>query len=360
MHYSARMKIPALVVALTAVSLFASAAPLERATPATDFLDLGSLRPDPIESVSLEQGTFSWSITQSYMNQWSLTWHPHRVHLDRGLDRKPMTEEEWRYIESAFPDDDVYMIDLEGWRTDISVSYGLPRGLTLTAEIPYVDVGGGPNWDSIAEDFHASIDEKRTFGRDTFPKGQSYFYLRANGKTTEVPDASTSGIGDATLSLSMPIGDRAKEQSLVFAVQPPTGDEDTVLGSGGWDASLAWYRKWRGERRSYLASAGFAWLDPSGSVMGFERSNTYHLLGEVTQTVTKNLDVRLGVRADSSTLASEFNDSDLGDPSFYWRLGLTYDLPRGNSLYFDVGEELVPQTGTEADWSIHVGFSASR
>jgi len=354
------MKIPVLVVALTAVSLFSSAAPLERATPVTDFLDLGSIRPDPIESTSVDPGTWSWSVTQSYMNQWNPSWHPHRVHVDRHLERQPMTPEEWRYIEEAFPDDDVYMIDLEGWRTDVSVSYGLPRGMTLTAEIPYIDVGGGPNWDSVAEGFHNTIDKNRTFGRDTFPKGQSYFYLRANGKTTDVPDASASGIGDATLSLAMPIGDRAKEQSLVFAIQPPTGDEGTVLGSGGWDASLSWYRKWRGERRSYLAGAGFSWLDPSGSVMGFERSNTYHLLGEVTQKVSKKFDVRLAVRADSSTLASEFTESDLGDPSFFWRLGFTYDLPRGNSLYFDLGEEIVPQTGTEADWSIHVGFSASR
>lgn len=354
------MKRALLVFSLALLPLGAAAAPLERATPATDFLDLGSIRPDPIESISLEPGTWSWSLTQSYMNQWSLTWHPHRVHLDQGRERQPMTSEEWRYIEEAFPEDDVYMIDLEGWRTDITVSYGLPRGMTITAEVPYIDVGGGPNWDSVAEKFHATIDENRTFGRDTFPKGQSYLYLRSNGKTTEVPDASASGIGDATLSLSMPVGDRAKEQSLVFAIQPPTGDENTVLGSGGWDASVSWYRKWRGERRSYLAGAGFAYLDSSGSMLGFERSNTYHLLGEVTQKVTENFDVRLGVRGDSSTLASEFGDSDLSDPAFYWRLGAIWDLPRGNSIYIDIGEELVPQTGTEADWSIHVGFSSAR
>jgi hypothetical protein len=351
-----------LLFALTAtlLPLLAAAAPLERATPATDFLDLGSIRPDPIESVALERGAWSWSVTQSYMNQWSLTWHPHRVHSERGLDRTPMTSDEWRYIEESFAEDDVYLIDLEGWRTDLTVSYGLPRGLTLTAEIPYVDVGGGPNWDSVAEDFHTTVNDDRTFGRDTFPTGQSYFYLRANGRSTEVPDASTSGIGDATLSLSMPIGDRAKEQSIVFAIQPPTGDEDTVLGSGGWDASLSWYRKWRGERRSYLAGAGFSYLDPSGSVMGFERSNTWHMLGEVTQTVTQNFDLRLGVRVDTATLADEFDKSDLSDPAFYWRLGMTYDLPRGNSLFLDIGEEFVPQTGTEADWSIHVGFSSVR
>lgn len=347
-------------IALAVLSLSMSAAPLERLTPTTDFLDLGSIRPDPIESVTLDAGTWSWSVTGSYMNQWSITWHPTRVHLDRGLERQPMTSEEWRYIEEAFPEDDVYMIDLEAWRTDLTVSYGLPRGLTLTAEIPYVDVGGGPNWDSVAEDFHSAVDEDKAFGRDIFPRAQSYAYLRANGKTTEVPDAAVSGIGDVTLSLAMPLGDRAKEQSLVFAIQPPTGDEDTVLGSGGWDASLSWYRKWRGERRSYIAGAGFSYLDSSGSVLGFERSNTWHLLGEVTQTVTTNFDVRLGLRVDTATLADEFNDSDLGDPAFFWRLGATYDLPRGNSLYFDIGEELAPQTGTEADWSVHVGFSASR
>lgn len=354
------MKRLLLGLALSALPLLASAAPLERLTPATDFLDLGSIRPDPIESVSLEQGKWSWSITQSYMNQWSLTWHAHTVHQERGLDRRPMTAEEWSYIEEAFPEDDVYMIDLEGWRTDLTFSYGLPRGMTLTAEVPYVDIGGGPNWDGVAEEFHALVDKDRTYGRDTFPTGQSVFYMRANGRTNSVPDASESGIGDVTLSLSMPIGDRAKEQSLVFAIQPPTGDENTLLGSGGWDASVSWYRKWRGARRSYLAGAAFSYLDPSGSVMGFERSNTYHVLGEVTQTVTQNFDVRLGLRVDSATLAESLNDSDLADPSFFWRLGATYDLPRGNSLYFDIGEELVPQTGTEADWSVHLGFSASR
>ncbi len=346
-----------------AISISASAAlaaPLERPTPITDFLDLGSIRPDPIESIHLEPGTWSWSVASSYINQWNMTWHGHRVHIDRGLERQPMTSDEWRYVEEAFAEDDVYLIDLEGVRADMTLSYGLPRGLTLTAEIPWVDVGGGPDWDTVAEDFHSTFVPDETFGRDVFPKGQTYLFLRADGQSREVADASASGIGDVTLSLSMPIGRASKEQALVFAVQPPTGDEDTLIGSGGWDASVSWYRKWRGERRSYLAGAGFAWLDPSGSVMGFERTNTYHVLGEVTQKLTTNLDARVGLRVDSSPLADAFDDSDLGMPAFYWRLGLTYDLPRGSSIFFDLGEELVPQTGTEGDWSIHVGFMPGR
>ncbi|MGK2858843.1 MAG: DUF3187 family protein [Thermoanaerobaculia bacterium] len=346
----------AIAIATAVAGAVASAAPLERPTPVTDFLDLGSIRPDPIESIRLDPGKWSWSFTSSYMNQWNLTWHGVRVHTDRGLERQPLTSDEWRYIEEAFPEDDVYLIDLEAWRADMTLSYGLPRGMTVTAEIPYVDVGGGPNWDSVAEDFHEAVDSNRAFGRDVFPKGQSYLFLRARGQSREVADASASGIGDVTLSLAMPIGSASKEQSLVFAVQPPTGDEDTLLGSGGWDAAVSWYRKWRGERRSYLAGAGFAYLDPAGSVMGFERSNTWHLIGEMTQALTTNLDARLALRVDSAPLADRFDDSDLGVPAVYWRLGVTYDLPRGSSIFFDLGEELAPQTGTEADWSVHIGF----
>lgn len=342
---------------LTLASALRAGPLLERPTPATNAVDFGSIRLDPVQSITLAPGEWASSITYSYLNQFNLSWHTRKVHAERGLSRVAITAEELRFIEQEFVGDDVYLLDIEGWRTDVSVSRGLGNGTTLTVELPYIDIGGGPNLDAIAEDVHGLF-SSRTFGRDAFPRGANVVYFHSNEATYESLDARGSGLGDVTVSLSKPLHVGPFEQVVAISAQLPTGDEKTLRGSGGWDAGLRWFGKWRGERRSWIIGAGASWLDDSGSFVGFERNWTWSLLGEVVQPLRRGGWVRLGTRIDRSPIERAFDDNGLEEVTVFYRLGYGRALG-GGSLFFDLGEQILPQTGIEADWSIHLGWSTT-
>lgn len=345
-----------LLACLTISSGLAAQVPLERATPATNVIDFGSARLDPVQSIILEPGVWATSVSVTYVNQFNLTWHTRRVHSDRGLERTPLTADELRFIEHAFANDDVFILDLEGWRSDVVVSRGLANGMTVTAEIPYIDIGGGPNLDSMAEEIH-SVFTTKAFGRDAFPRGENVVYLHSDEGTYQALDASGSGLGDVTVSITVPFEKGGFEQSAVFSAQMPTGDSGTLRGSGGWDAGLRWFGKWRGERRSWLVGAGASWLDDSGSFVGFERNWTWNVIGEMVQKVKGGFWVRFGLRVDNSPISDAFDESMLEQTTAFYRLGVGYSMPDESFVYFDLGEQIAPQTGAEADWSLHFGWS---
>lgn len=203
----------------------------------TGIVEFNSIRLNPVESFTLDEGKWVASVTMSYFNQFILTWHTMRGHQDRDLERLVRTLDELRFIEREFSNDEVYHIDVEGWRGDLIFSYGLPKGLILTTQISYIALGGGPQMDSLAESFQ-ELFTSWTFGRDLIPKGENTIWLRSGRRTFEDFDPIDSGLSDITLSVAMPVGGPEKEQSVVFAVQPPTGTEETFRGSGGWDLGV--------------------------------------------------------------------------------------------------------------------------
>ena len=330
--------------------------PLLLPTPQSDPTEFGSLVLDPSDALSLDNGQWSFAISESYFNQWAGSWHTARVHRDRGLERQPITDDELRYLEQAFPDDAIFRVDVEGLRTDLFIARGLPRGMTLSIRVPYISVGS-PNWDSVAEEFHKILPENPAYGRDVFPRGQTLVYIKGeSGIVQRGDDLRESGIGDTVVSLGIRAGDRwGAQHRLGFSVKAPTGDEDSIRGSGGVDVGARWFAIWDRPRRDYVLGAGYNYLDDGGTIFGLERDDVWNVIGGVSQPVSRRLAATARLRIDSSPLASE-SDSDLGKPTFYYRLGLAADLGEQRWLSFEIGDELIPQVGIDSDWSFHVEF----
>lgn len=348
-----------LLTALLGSASFAQVAPGALFTVPTDPTEFGSLRMDPFEAVAPADGEWIVLLAGSYFNQWNGTWHTRRVHEDFNLHRQPIEDREIDFMESAFPDDEIYRLDIEGSRIDLLLARGFRNGTAVSVRLPWITVGS-PGWDSIAEAFHQAIPVDEHYVRDLFPRGQTFLYLKMDGRSVVARDAlGGSGIGDVALTVAKPFGERFGLRHRVAAtVELPTGKEGSLHGSGGWDVGVRWFGRRTGLRSEWLFGAGLTRLDRSGSLLGFARSDTAHLSADYVRRISGRTALRAGARLDSSPLAG-VTSMNLGDPVLFYRLGAQFATRSGQWIALDLGEEIAPQMGVDADFSLHLGYGWS-
>jgi hypothetical protein len=317
--------------------------------------DFGSPRLDPSEGMSLEAGRWDARLTATEWNAWRGSWHTATYHRLLGREGLPISDEEIALIERENPQGTAYRIDLEGWRSDLSLAYGLPGGFVAGLRLPVHDVGH-PHWDVVAEAVHLALGFT-TDARDVFPRGQTLVWIRGKdgARVLAREELNGSGIGDTTLWLGMPAGNLlGGTQRLSVVLDAPTGEKGSLRGSGGWDAGVRAFSAWQGERFAFQAAAGWSWLDPAGSWLGIRRSNLWHLLAEGRWRAGRKVALFLQARLDSAPLAGVV-DGNLADPSLVYHLGIVGEIAPETDLAFQWGQD-VPEVGVGADWTFHLSI----
>ncbi|HPW56388.1 MAG: DUF3187 family protein [Thermoanaerobaculaceae bacterium] len=326
--------------------------------PAATFPDplrFSSLPLNAAEATAPPPGRWQVMSTTGYFNVWQLTWHTGTIHKGWGLLGTPLTSPEVENLAVAFPQDQFFHVDIEGVRSDLLAAYGLPHGLAVVLQVPWIAVGS-PRWDAVPERFHASvgIDNMR---RDYFPRGRTTVLVRGHHQTICHLDNQDAGhgLGDLTLSLSGRLGTwLGATHRWVASVEAPTGERGTLRGSGGWDSGVRWFATWGEGRRETRLGLGYTFLDPNGSWLGVERDDTWHAQLDLRRPLTGAVDWRLALRFDASPLAT-FTDSDIGDRSFYWLAGVLVPVGGTGFVAFDLGENY-PSTAHVPDFSFHLSF----
>ncbi len=321
--------------------------------------------PDPLRFSSLPLNTAEvlappagrWQVLAStgYFNVWQLTWHTGTIHEGWNLLGKPLSKIEVDTLAANFPQDQFYHLDIEGARHDLVAAVGLPRGLALVLQVPFISIGR-PGWDAVPENFHERIGIG-SMRREFFPRGQTTVYVRGRHGAIERLDnrEAVSGLGDTSLALSGPVGRwLGATHRWAVSVEAPTGRPGTLLGSGGWDAGLRWFSTWGEGRRLTRLGLGYTRLDPEGSWLGVRRDDTWHAQLDLRRPLGRSWDWRVAMRFDTSPLAT-FTDSDIGDPSFYWLAGVLAPAGQAGFVAFDVGENY-PLTAEVPDFSFHLSF----
>ncbi len=290
-----------------------------------------------------------------YFNIWNGTWHTGTIHKEFGLLGRPLQGWELRTLEERHSADAIHRFDVEGWVGTATVARGFPKGVVVTLDVPWMEVGA-PHWDNLAWRFHRAVglDQAR---RDWFPRGQTVVYAYYDGALIEGwEELNGSRLADVTLSASGPLGVfLGGTQRWGVALQAPTGERGTLAGSGGWDGGVRWGGQWHGARHRITAAAGYTWLDRGGSFLGMRRSHTASAHVTAAYRVGRRTWIDLGARADSSPLR-QFSPSAVGRDAVTVTLGLARPLGSSGWVTCALGENL-PQLGAAPDFTLNLAFS---
>jgi len=320
--------------------------------PVVDPLRIASLPLSSADAIPVATGSWRVEASVGYFNVQESTWHAPTIHRDLGLGGEPFTSNEIALLERAFPDDEIYLIDLEGWQVDLRASLGLGRGITVSAHVPWLEVGR-PHWDDLAYSVHRFLGTEKD-GFEVFPYGETIVYaFDGSSRVESLGELARSGWGDLSLAVSGRLGRwLGADHRWTAVVEAPTGDDDTLAGSGGWDLGVRWFGRWDLSSAVILAGVGYSHLDPEGGWLGIERDDIWQAQVSYHQRLSAAWSLRLAIRADTSALA-DFDSSDLGDTTLLFDIGIRREL--GDRVWMGVsfGENL-PQVGVTPDYALQL------
>ncbi|MGI9205711.1 MAG: DUF3187 family protein [Woeseiaceae bacterium] len=129
------------------------------------------------------------------------------------------------------------ILDGETTRLELSFRRGIAPGFELGVEIPYLwhESGG---FDSFIDNWHNWLGFSGGF-RDSRSRGQLE-YKYTDGNATQIDyRKNEKGLGDLRLFSGWRLQDNPEHSmALRFGVKLPTGDSESLLGSGGTDISI--------------------------------------------------------------------------------------------------------------------------
>jgi len=338
---------------LSLLPVLAAAQPLDPWRPSAPADPLRAAFPqlDAATAATPAAGEWRLVLDTAYFNLWGAADGVAAVRDARGLRREPVTPEQLREAETFFPDDRLWLADLEGVSTRLSLARGLGRGWTATLTVPWLEIGR-PAWDGVAERWH-EVTGLPDADRDLFPRGASLLYLRGSGDTLERLDLGGGGLGDVSLALSAPLGRRfGAEHRAVVSLQAPTGDDATLRGSGSWDAAVQWLAVWRRETFAAIAGAGLS--RNRGRLLGVAAADGWQLLAGADGRLWGRLHGTFRAQLERAPLAA-LAAGDATEPALCLRFGIAAPLVGARWLAFELGQDW-PGIGLAPDFSFHLAW----
>lgn len=291
--------------------------------------------PDPLRAASLpfdlpapatlEPGRWSVTAGAAWFNTWSTVWELTRIHREAGYDASTSpTSAEFRELEARVPDRADQHIDLEGHLIDLRVERGFNGGWTAGVRLPWISIGG-PHWDGFIDQWHHWFG-LTTSNREYFRRSDTLLYVQGHDGVLERRNLDGSGPGDLSLFIATPdldaIGGRHRA---VVALEAPTGETDTLRGSGGWDLGARLHSHWRWTRTALWTALGVNRLDPDGDLLGIERADTWYGGLGARVRIGKRWRIHGSASYEASPLA-DFTDGEAGEAALWRTLGVAVRL----------------------------------
>ncbi|MGI9223153.1 MAG: DUF3187 family protein [Woeseiaceae bacterium] len=146
-------------------------------------------------------------------------------------------------------------LDGETTRAEFRYRYGLSERLEVGLRLPYVWHESG-SLDSLIENWHHTFGMP-SGGRDGRDNDQLEFSYRDTTGTQFDYQRNSNGIGDLRLIAGWRLTEGPNHRSaLRFGLKLPTGDSDTLHGSGGTDVSIGIAGDWK-QLFGYSRLSGF-------------------------------------------------------------------------------------------------------
>lgn len=240
-------------------------------------------------------------------------------------------------------DREAVLLDGETSRLGIGWRHGFGDRLELGIEIPYVLHESG-SLDSFIGRWHGIFGLPEGI-RNERPVDRLLFRYEANGEQLLL-DRNASGLGDVRLLGGWQLADSASGSSaLRVGLKVPTGGSNDLLGSGGWDLSLAFAAD-NASLGGIDALSGFyrvsaTWLGPHDVA---SLPDNHRIVGQLSAGLGYDLTpgITLAVQALLRTAVYDSTISPLGDVAAALTMGVRFRLPGNYVLSGSVGEDIHP------------------
>lgn len=249
-------------------------------------------------------------------------------------------------------------LDGETNRVALTWKRGLGSGWQIGAEVPYLSHRGG-GLDSLIENWHDLFGFSNSDRDDWDQNRLRYLYIK-DGETKVSVTEESRGIGDIQLLLSRGLSLANEEQSASFhfSVKLPTGDEESLLGSGAPDMAV-WLSG--SDRRIVeqwpIGGYGQIGILLMGKAEILEQEQRefalFSTLG-ASWRVYDWLDLKLQFDAHTPFYKSRFDQ--LGGSAVMFTFGGTIPFKDGSQIDLSLGENMT--TDMVPDLIINLGYKA--
>lgn len=246
------------------------------------------------------------------------------------------------------------ILDGETWRTSFFYKRSLAERWTFGVEVSLLRHSGGV-LDDVIDGWH-SLFNLPDGSRNRLPEDQFDFLYNDGGVNAFTLSESRTGLGDTQISLSRMVGGDSGVL-LRAIVKLPTGDADTLAGSGAADLSITLLR------RSQMSWGSH----PIGTYWGLgvmrvgtpeylaTRSEDWVGLGVLGGSWQPFEKIGLKVQLDYHTRFYNSSLVELGSDSVQASIGGWWALDDRRTLSFALNEDLTVRTSP--DVSLHLDFS---
>lgn len=153
------------------------------------------------------------------------------------------------YYRAAPPDEYRLFVDTESLRVSVDLDWRIASRLQIGATLPFLKHGGG-FLDGVVEGFHGMFNLSNG-GREWAPRNDyGVFVVRNRRFWIKSVESASFRPGDLVVRLKTPLNRGGDELNLALAgaLKLPTGNLETLTGSGGWDFQAALFATWRPRR----------------------------------------------------------------------------------------------------------------
>lgn len=253
------------------------------------------------------------------------------------------------------------VLDGESYRLALSGRYGVGRKIDLGVDVPFLLSGGG-FLDQALESYHSTFGFPNG-GRELAPQSRLRYRYQKNGVTVLNMDKSGQGLGDVSINGGWQLYqsvDGRRNLALRTNLKLPTGDSDTLRGSGGVDLAL-----WAVGNIGHQFSLGQLTLFGAAGAMGMTKGK---ILSDQQKPLAGFGALGLGfspaqwieLKIQTNAHTAFYSDSDLKEIS-----GASAQLTVGGALHFtpktslDIGvtEDII--VGTSPDVVLHLSLHRS-
>lgn len=249
-------------------------------------------------------------------------------------------------------------LDGETTRLAINHQFGISDKLSVGIEVPFLWHESG-SLDNLIEGWHD------VFGFPDGPrKGRAtdlleFFYSDSRGSFLRLNN-NTNGIGDIRLLAGWRLAStEGRDTALRLSVKLPTGDSDTLLGSGGADVSIGIATDvtelWGNAKLSGMYRANLTFLSEPEFLS--TRYNQYVGQFSFGLGYVAHPSVNLKVQSRIRSALYDSDTKNLGDVSVSTTFGADFRLSNRYQLVLSVGEDLKSGTGPDVSFQIALHYS---